>query len=136
LFLADLLLPTKQPSTSSVNVLTEIAAQVSSQGAELATRLGLAEQCAQPVMPLSEKIFADIAEKVKVTGQNGNFEIEVLAKQFGRFGHCPAQIANNGARGAKTEYGFSQPRKDRIRPFGRYFPRAKYPLAPAGESNQ
>jgi len=136
LFLADLALPAKQPGAGIVNIMAETMPQVPSQGAELAAQLRLAEQGAQPVMALLQQIFADIAEKVKVTGQNGNPELKFLAELLGRFGHGTAQIANNGAGLSKMECCFPQSRKDGVGSFRRYLPGTKHPVAPTSEGNQ
>jgi hypothetical protein len=45
------------------------APQVARQATKLAAQFCLAEQCAQPVVPVLEQIFANVAEKVKVTSR-------------------------------------------------------------------
>lgn len=90
LLMGGLALPASQPGAGIVNVLAKTAPQVARQASELATYPCLAEHCAQLVVPLLEQILADVTEKVEMTSQDRNFELEVLHKSVGCFGHRPA----------------------------------------------
>ena len=80
-------LPLAKTHTGLIDVATEAAAQVTSQGAPRPTQPSLAKERTQPVGRILKQVLADVAPEMEVAGQHGDGKLEPIHKRLGRFRH-------------------------------------------------
>jgi hypothetical protein len=117
-------------------IRAELAAEIAYECPESRQQLVFLKETPQLIVSGLEEVLADVAQKVEVTAEDGDLQLQLPNEVLSRPAHGPAEVAHE--RTGKTEAlrHIDQVWRDLVGPFRGQFPRAQHPLSPAVVGDQ